>query len=476
MNQVKLQLFISPDTTFPTDVDFVLPQLLTKKWRLSSREPLVVSCGSASNIVRVAPSQRANKSRMLRMRASLARLLGLYGDGAVNIRYFPQHHRLQLGPLLGVLTNGINSQAAHDQRFGSMTRFYNECQQAALLRGIRLYVFTAEDLDVQGKQINGWVNVNGCWEQHKCPLPEVVYNRITSRRIEAGEHLQQKIQWLKRRYPVQLFNEQFLDKWQVHSALWHDAKMRPILPVTRPYDKIMQLRDMLKQYETVYVKPVNGSLGQGVMRLTSKGGRYHMQYTTLNSTITKKDLSLKEVAQHMARRSRQGKYLMQQGLQLITSLNRNIDFRALVQKNGRGQWTITSIVGRIAADTSIVSNLARGGTIAPVSHILQQVDPNLPKPTLPSLRGCALQVAHVFEQQINGHFAELGIDLAVDKKGKVWLLEINSKPSKTDDAIANAELLIRPSVHKTMDYTLYVTKFPLKSRSRSIRTKTKVIR
>lgn len=470
MNQAKLQLFIGPDETFPAYADMILPQSLAKKWRLMLNAPFSLSCGSTTTNVRLIYSRKTNKN-CLRLRKAVAETLGLYHDGILNVRYLPRYHRFQIGPLLGILTNGINRHLPDEQRFGGMTRFYTECQLSAETRGVHLFIFSPEDLNVQSRQIIGWHYEKGRFRQDRFPLPDVIYNRITSRRVEAQETLQQKLQWLQRRHRVHLFNVQFLDKWQVHDALCNDPDAKFMLPHTKTYETAKQLQEMLKKYPIVYIKPVNGSLGQGVMRLALRGKHYHMQYTTLNGTITKSDVTFQEIVQQMTRRKRHGKYLIQQGLPLITSLGRSIDFRALLQKNGVGKWSITSIVGRIAGDTKIVSNLARGGTIASVQHVINQIDPGQPKPTVYELRQSALKVAHAFERQIDGHFAELGIDLAVDKNGKVWLLEINSKPSKTDDTVTNPALSIRPSVHKTIDYTCFITGYPSTNTSALARKK-----
>ena len=53
--------------------------------------------------------------------------------------------------------------------------------------------------------------------------------------------------------------------------------------------------------------------------------------------------------------------------------------------------------------------------------------------------------------------AELGIDLAIDVHGKIWLIEINSKPSKTDDTVINPNSHFRPSVLRLIDYVLYLS-------------------
>ncbi|WJH34740.1 YheC/YheD family protein [Paenibacillus sp. CC-CFT747] len=157
------------------------------------------------------------------------------------------------------------------------------------------------------------------------------------------------------------------------------------------------------------------------------------------------------------------KYLLQEGLDLITVKGSPVDFRALVQRNGDGQWSITSIVARIAGSQNFVSNLARGGRLSPVPEALAQSNLNgmLQKKVRAELSKGALEIAKGIETQIEAHFAELGIDLAADTRGRVLLLEINSKPSKEDNTplAPSDEPKIRPSVRRVVQYARFLGQF-----------------
>ncbi|WP_284646842.1 YheC/YheD family protein [Paenibacillus silviterrae] len=61
---------------------------------------------------------------------------------------------------------------------------------------------------------------------------------------------------------------------------------------------------------------------------------------------------------------------------------------------------------------------------------------------------------------MEGHFAELGgrPRLGYLRAG-VWLLEVNSKPSKDDNTPLNAERKIRPSVKTVVQYARHAAKF-----------------
>ncbi|KAF4325395.1 hypothetical protein G195_000922 [Phytophthora kernoviae 00238/432] len=139
---------------------------------------------------------------------------------------------------------------------------------------------------------------------------------------------------------------------------------------------------------------------------------------------------------------------------------RPVDFRALVQKNRTGKWSVTSIVARIAGGSHYVSNLARGGSLSTVKEAVAktQLSGSAKASAYAGLHTAALDIAKGIEGAIPAHFGELGIDLALDTSGKVWLLEVNSKPSKNDNTPLS-ESKIRPSVKAMLEYSTYLAGF-----------------
>ncbi|WP_284646843.1 YheC/YheD family protein [Paenibacillus silviterrae] len=125
------------------------------------------------------------------------------------------------------------------------------------------------------------------------------------------------------------------------------------------------LKSMCSKYASVFLKPITGSLGKGIIRIRrSEGGTYIAHFTGLNGTRKQVYRSLTQLYSAISGKVKTGRHQIQQGLNLIQAGDRPIDFRALVQRDDTGSWTVTSIVGRIAgANHQFVSNLARGGTL-----------------------------------------------------------------------------------------------------------------
>lgn len=452
MGQAKIQIQVLPDRHFPSNINMVIGQMLAEQLGIHGH-PFRISFGSATETGYASISQ--SDQFMLRMSSRLANRLRISNEPNIIARFDTHTSRLKLGPLLGILINS-HPKEHHEAPFGEMTRFLEECVQVGINQGIRIAVISPDLIHLESRTIHGYVKEQGKWKQVQLPLPDAIYNRITSRRIEQTASVQKKLDQLKNFYRVPIFNERFLNKHQVHQLLINDEYIRHLLPETHLYSQ-QTLKKMVQKHPILYLKPTNGSLGGGIIRLSNKDGNWVVQFATQMGTSTKYASSLTEVHRMLAPKLKKNVYIIQQGLSLAKYHGRQLDFRILVQKSRTGEWAVTSSIARIAGDQQIVSNVAKGGSLRRIKDILSELD-NVPtKPSTSTIRNTALTVARSFEKQVEGHYAELGIDLALDEHGRIWLIEINSKPSKTDDSVANHSTNARPSVVRLIDYMIYLT-------------------
>lgn len=452
MGHARIMIQILPERYFPPQVNMIVSQSLANRLQLP-KHPIWAAFGTAADITFISTIQ--NQTPLVRIHSRLAEKLRITNQHHLNIRYDARNGALHFGPFLGILINE-DVQGNSKQKFGMMARFLEECAQACASKGVALIVFPPEGIHLSKRTVRGWSYQGKKWELIEAPLPDTVYNRITSRRIERRQALQQKLSILRNIHQIPVFNETFLNKQQVHNLLTKDANMRPLLPETHPYHP-KRLRIMLNRHRIVYLKPTNGSLGQGIIRVTAVDGKWVCQYTEAASAVTRIFPRADEAFRHLRQRvaGSRSRYLIQQGLNLVKWDGRPVDFRVLIQKNGKGIWSVTSTVARVANDQNIVSNLARGGTLRKAGEVLAAVQAKN-KPTLQQIRNKALSIVEAFERLSQGHYAELGVDLVLDQQGQLWLLELNSKPSKTDETV-NPSTVIRPSVNRLVDYVSYIT-------------------
>lgn len=422
---------------------------LIKRYKIRIHEPTTIHLGASRLTVYVAPILRSSKP-VIRLTEATAEKLALCDGDMVRIAYNRRTSTIRIGPVIGVLLPRAG--ANPDRPFGNITSFCMELHGASRMYGGIVYFFTPDG--ISESEVDGWRIVYDRFKRRKLPIPDIVYNRLTTRKLENKQSVQQFFSHVKSRHQGSIFNEKFLDKNEVFSALAKNSAIHKHLPESHLLTRYEQLNRMCKRYGSVFLKPVTGSLGKGIIRVSRTRDRINCQFASVNGSVRRSFPTLSKVFATIKSKVQGKKYLIQQGLTLITVQDRPVDFRALVQKDAQNNWTITSIVGRIASNQSFVSNVARGGMLCAAKTALagSSLSPGLHASTYIRLKKAALDIARTVETEIPYHFAELGIDLAVDHSGRVWLLEVNSKPSK-QDGTPLSEGKIRPSVKKVLQYS-----------------------
>lgn len=447
--KIKIQL----SANFSLDSHIVmLSQRLVKKMKIPTDRNLTLSFGAARSPIRVTQISRLDG---MQISAKVAQSLRLPRDMSLRLTYKPSSKTLMLGPILGVMVNHVYTKSVQ-RPFGALTPFCHELTAACEAEGAFVYFFPPPSSRPNSSYMEGWSYFNG-WRKSEFPIPNVVYNRLTTRKHENKQSVQHFMKDVKSQYGAHVFNEKFLNKTEVFQALKKERSLKSILPESHPLKTFQGLKSMCSRYQTVFVKPILGSLGKGIIRICREANSsYTCYYTQVNGTRKQTYKSLNSVYASISGKIRARRYQIQQGLKLISIGSRLVDFRSLVQKNSKGEWSVTSIVARIANQQHFVSNLARGGTISTVRDAL--IKSNLPNSivtkTQQKLRQASIDIAHGIEN-IPNHFAELGVDLAVDSSGRVWLLEVNSKPSKNDTPLSSNK--IRPSVKQVIRYTQHLS-------------------
>lgn len=439
-----------------SDDVLMLGEPLMKRSKIPAGQPLTLQFGSFRHPVTVIPVPRYEG---LRISQTLFRRMGLQSGSSLRLQYQASSRTLSLGPLIGVLVSREYPQQP-DKPFGDITMFCRELTDACRKQGAYVYFFTPGALGSSQTAVEGWVYNDG-WQRMTLPVPNVVNNRLTSRKLENLPDVQQFMKEITSRYGSRVFNEKFLDKSEVFDALKKDANLRRYLPESHSLRDFSMFRSMCSRYASVFLKPVRGSLGKGIIRLTRLGPEsWQASYATVNGTRKMNFANLTKLYASISGKMKSVHYLIQQGLDLIEIGGRPVDFRALTQKNAVGEWTVTSVVSRTAGSDHFVSNLARGGTLSKTREAL--VKSNLPAvyrgDASARLHRAALDIAKGIDAYIPAHFGELGIDLAIDTNGRVWLLEVNSKPSKNDNTPLT-EGKIRPSVRMMIQYARYLSGF-----------------
>lgn len=352
-----------------------------------------------------------------------------------------------LGPVIGLLTD-LPLSPEEKPDFRSIHSFCEELGQRISEIGGLFYVFTYKDFAATA--VSGYYFADGKWTFAALPLPDVIYNRIHSRKLEQLRIFQTFREKLDR-YNIPFFNDRFLSKWEVYQALSREEKMKPFLPETELLSK-ENLTAFIKKFPTLFLKPVHGSQGKNIIKLSQDdAGLLHVQ-TSFSSPADQlgKRLSQDEIFQKIDTLLARRMYIIQQGIPLVAHQSRAMDFRVLCHKSENDHWISTSVVARISSEQQFVSNVAQGGEVVkPLSALGLFFQKKTAKEILALLKEIAIEAAAIISRYSAGITGELGIDIGVDTAGKLWLIEINSKPSKNFE---HNKQKIRPSTKAIVQF------------------------
>lgn len=326
--------------------------------------------------------------------------------------------------------------------FGTIHSFCEELHQAAQASNGDFSIFSIRD--VKEDYIEAYTLNGECWIKQPQPFPSVIYNRIHSRKFEQSDQYRSFLTLVQSKN-IHLFNSRYFSKWEVHQLL--SDELTEYLPETK-MATLETLQHMLHSYEEIFMKPVHGSQGKGIIRIINKHKHFFASFPD-NKTICYENeeqliIGLKPFFQKQA-------YIVQQGISCITDQDRRIDFRVLCHKVNRDEWRVTSIVARAAGEYSFLTNIAQGGEILkPILPLMANFQREWACTLLEFLKELAERTALIFNKQFDGTLGELGIDIGIDYAGKPWLIEINSKPSKNFEL---KQSKIRPSAKAIIEYS-----------------------
>jgi hypothetical protein len=354
-------------------------------------------------------------------------------------------------PIMAVLTE-IQGEAGMEPSFGSIHDFCLELHELFTSSGWIFYVFSLKGFTKD--RVSGFYYDGHQWSKASLPLPDIVYNRIHSRRSEASRTFADFIETAAESN-IAVFNRRFLHKWEVHKWLADRKNLQRFLPETCLYSEKPLLK-MIACHEDLFLKPINGSQGRDILCVQRKADRFHVSLSTRNGTENVEIPDRKELPAYLKNILKKQLYLLQQGIPLVKMDNRSIDFRILCHRSLQHKWSVTSCVARLSAQGHFAANLAAGGeTILPLQILCQFFEKEKAAARLDMIKELALEAAGCTAENCEDLIAELGIDIGIDNTGNPWIIEVNSKPSKN---YHTASSHFRPSAKAIAEYSFILLK------------------
>lgn len=356
-------------------------------------------------------------------------------------------------PVLGIMTLYLNEHRALEER-----SIYRRMILEGRKRGLDIYVFTPADVHSSGKRIEAMVyDEKKGWSREWRAFPDLIFDRC---RIQRNHRFQQLLVFRQKYGHLLFLNRPLRNKWTIHQTLSEKAVFRQHLPETILFQDMSDVNRMLKTSSLIYLKPINGTGGRGILRVE----RSKEPSTVLvqgrdqkRRIITPRRVHLSRLGPLLEHWNMKDKYLVQKGIQLQLPNGRVHDYRMLVQKNGEGEWELTGCAGRMGAEKSVTSNLHGGGQAVAMQRLMKQWIPEeeLRQEVTAAAEKFGIDVA-AFLEDTYGDLCELALDLAIDKSGHIYLLEVNPKPAREVFARIGERSIYYKAITQPLEYALWV--------------------
>ncbi|MDB4866659.1 MAG: hypothetical protein JWR03_992 [Cohnella sp.] len=213
-------------------------------------------------------------------------------------------------------------------------------------------------------------------------------------------------------------------KWEIHRLYSKHSDLRKLLPPTSILTP-SSLSKYLDKYKSVYIKGKNEHKGSGIIKAwkTEEGYRY---IKVKGKPVDVK--SIDDLYEQLRGGRRSSSVLVQRTIDVPMIEGRPFSIRLMLMRDGKEKWHYAGMLAKVAGEGSVVTNVRRGGGYATT------IDDALAK----SLGYGRERIASVKHKLISDGFKliryagkkgyrshETGIDLGIDRKGKIWIIEVN---------------------------------------------------
>jgi glutathione synthase/RimK-type ligase-like ATP-grasp enzyme len=464
MVEVKYRIMIYPFETKANEFNIIIPLKTAEKLNLTDKSNTTLQFGARSIMASVSISSEADLTDELiwLSRNTLEELL-IPENIEICVQIKDQGDIIKFGPVIGVLTERF---ILEDHKRGHSTRESLNCYaEAGNNIGGLIYIFSLNKIDLNNKRIMGYVPVMNKttvakWQEQWLPIPDAIHNRI---KISPSSSYYKKLDEISRLVPdFNIINRTTkIYKWTVQKILEKERKAKVFLPKTLLFKGISTLTKMLQEFPFIYLKPVGRSLGLGIIRITKDGSDAYTAKYRRRSKLYSLSGNLEEILPKL--RSLMGKrtYIVQQGIPLATYNGNIFDLRVSVQKDETNTWTLSRWKVRVAAPSSIVTNISAGGTGAHINQVMDVVFKEEASKIMNDIKAASLTICKAIENKISG-IGDIGLDIGITEGGKIYFIEANFRELRLNGGNAEDPENWKSTFKKPIYYLnyLYKTKYP----------------
>lgn len=353
---------------------------------------------------------------------------------------------LKLGPVIAFLvTDG-------KKKYSGIKRYKRYMSNYPRVNGI-VFISTVEQTDFERNEMKGFfydpVKKDFDPVERTFPFPDAVYRRCNFRKKSKYHLLSSKLN-------NKIFNGPVLNKYKQYQTFLKDKKVLSHFPNTKLLKSIKSVEEMLMKYSAVYMKPISSYKAKGIVTVCKKDDRYIITENTVKDVMTRKEL-----IKYIKRLKKNKRYILQQAVPCIDE--KNIVFRAIMQKNEENRWMFTGGYSRVGSEGSVVTNRLHTKEFLSIQECFQkyyQLSQSQADDFEKKLVETCLNVCRGFDKaKVN--FGDLAFDIMVDHQLKIWVIEVNNRAHNHRSPLLTVKdrKLYRKVVSTPLLYAKYLSGF-----------------
>lgn len=337
------------------------------------------------------------------------------------IKYKSKRH-LEIGPVVGILIGNHNNtyDPSHMKKYSDRFGIYNQV-------GGLICAFSPNTIDWKKKIAYGlyYSNIKSQWKFGAFPIPTVIYRRDFHSK---SKNIDKLIQITKDR----MFNSSRFTKFYLYEHAKANKELTTYLPETELCENYKKMKKFIDKNNDVILKPTNLSRGRGICIIKKRGNSYKVldyRDKEVKEIALLNDEALKEFFDNNKELFHE--YLVQKYLALAKIDDSPFDIRVVMQKAKSLEWECSGIECRVAAPKKLVTNISRGGYAIKIEDALKRAftfSENKNKEIKDNLLNLCLEISESLDRTKH-HYAEFGMDIALDEEGGLWIIEVNVFPS-----------------------------------------------
>lgn len=386
---------------------------LAKKLNIFNKKVSYVAFGSAKCHVELKISDETDNNK-IQISNDIIEHLKVPNYLSYEIKY--DGTGIVLGPAIGYLISKYKKSITPK----SLHYALKYVSQYTLLNGAVL-VFSLDCVNKNDHTIKGYCYnpKDNSWEEGVFPYPAAIY-----RRLDLSND------WKNHFLAVigdNLFYNYYFNKLKMYKWFSKNKEMSMYFPETILYSSSNDIQDMLKKYGSVYIKPISSYGGIGIIKIGYEKGKIVYKYRIKGKNQKFLFDTMKSAKDYGAELLKKKTYILQQPIDLMKYQGEITDIRCTMLRDDKSKWECSGIAGRIAAKGSVVCNETSGGTPVKFDDLLKNYlgysESNFNE-IKKDVERISVKAAE-FLDDYGIKAGVFGIDMGLDKNGKLWIIEIN---------------------------------------------------